>query len=168
MASTNDVILIGVLIFTFAIGFFIVFYMSSTVTTQMLSIPVINESASTVEVLESQSKVTSKMDYVIFGLFIGLVLALIISGWFVGGNPIFMAVYFLIIIIGTATAAVLSNVWETVAGASIFGATAASFPITNNLLSYLPLYTVIIGFLGMIIMFAKPYIMGQQGDGGTY
>ena len=168
MASTNDVVLIGVLIFIFAIGFFTIFFISTEVTSQMLSIPTINDSSATVAVLEAQSKVTSRMDYVIFGLFIGLILGLIISGWFVGGNPIFMAIYFIVIIIGVASGAVLSNVWETVAGASIFGATVASFPITNNLLSNLPLYTAIIGFLGMVVMFAKPYIMGEQGGGSTY
>ena len=98
MASTNDVILIGVLIFGFAIGFFTIYYISTTVTTQMLAIPTINQSSATVEVLQAQSKVTSKMDYIIFGVFIGLILALMISGWFVGGNPLFMAIYFLIII----------------------------------------------------------------------
>ena len=169
MASTNDVILIGVLVFIFAIGFLTVFFISTTVTNQMLSIPTINSSAATVEVLQSQSKVTSKMDYVIFGLFIGLTLALIISGWFVGGHPIFMAVYFLVIIVGTAMSAVLANVWETASGASIFGSTVANFPITNNLLTNLPIYTVIIGSLGMVVMFAKPYIMENAGQGGgTY
>jgi hypothetical protein len=167
MASTNDVILIGVLIFVFAIGFFTVFFISTQVTNQMLSIPAINSSASTVEVLQSQQKVTSKMDYVIFGLFIGLTLALIISGWFVGGHPIFMAIYFIVIIIATAMSAVLANVWETASTASIFGSTVASFPISNNLLTNLPIYTVIIGFLGMIVMFAKPFIMSETG-GSTY
>ena len=95
MASSNDVLLIGILVFAFGIAFFAVFFISTQVTNQMLSIPVINSSASTVEVLQAQSNVTSKMDYIIFGLFIGLILALMISGWFVGGHPLFMAIYFL-------------------------------------------------------------------------
>lgn len=169
MASTNDVILTGVIVFMFAIGFFTIYFMSATVTNQMLSISAINSSSATVEVLQSQSKVTGKLDYVIFGVFMGLVLGLIISGWFVGGNPLFMAVYFLVIVIGVATSTVLSNVWETTSQAAIFGSTITAFPLTNNLLSNLPLYTAIIGFLGMVVMFAKPYISGAgEGGGGTY
>lgn len=169
MASTNDVILIGVLIFGFAIGFFTIYYISTTVTTQMLAIPTINQSSATVEVLQAQSKVTSKMDYIIFGVFIGLILALMISGWFVGGNPLFMAIYFLIIIVAVTSSTVLSNVWETTSQSSIFGSTVSSFPITNNILSNLPLYLAIIGFLGMVVMFAKPLLTGGDGaGGGTY
>lgn len=163
MASTNDVLLIGVLIFTFGIGFFIIFFMTTQVTTQILLIPTINESSAAVEVFNAQSKVTAKLDYVIFGLFIGLVLGLIISGWFVGGNPIFMAIYFLIIVISVAASAILSNVWETTTTASIFGSTIVNFPITNNLLLNLPLYLGVIGFLGMVVMFAKPFLMQQSG-----
>jgi len=167
MGSTNDVILIGAIIFIFGIGFFTVFFMSQTVTNQMMNIPTINESSATMEVLESQAVIRGRMDYIIFGLFIGLILALLISGWFVGGHPIFMTIYFLIIVIGVAVGAVLANTWETTTTMTIFGSTINSFPITNNILLNLPIYVAIIGFLGMVVMFAKPYLM-QQGGGGTY
>lgn len=167
MASTNDVILIGIIIFTFAIAFFAVFFMSKQVTDQMLSISVINDSAATREVIQSSDNIRDRLDYVIFAVFIGLILALLISGWFVGGNPLFMAIYFIIIVIGIAASAVLANVWETTSTSSVFGTTVASFPITNNILLNLPIYTAVIGFLGMIVMFAKPYLMGNNG-GGTY
>jgi len=167
MASTKDVLMIGILIFAFGIGFFILYFISSTVTTQIISNPIINQSEAAVEVFQAQSKVTGKLDYIIFGLFIGLVLGLIISGWFVGGNPIFMAIYFLIIMVSIAAGAVMSNVWETTTQASIFGSTVSAFPITNNLMMYLPTYMAVIGFLGMIVMFAKPYFAGNTG-GGTY
>lgn len=168
MASTNDVILIGVLIFTFGMAFMAVYFISSTVTTQMLSIPAINQSEATVEVLQAQSKVTSRMDYIIFGLFIGLVLGMLISGWFVGGNPIFMAIYFIVGVIGVAAGAVLANVWESFSQSAIFGSTVSNFPLTNTILLNLPLYTAILVFLGMVVMFAKPFLTGEQGSGGTY
>lgn len=168
MGSTNDVILIGAIIFIFGIGFFTTFFMSKAVTDQMMSIPAINESSATMEILQAQETVRGRMDYVIFGLFIGLVLGLLISGWFVGGHPIFMAIYFIIIVVGVAISAVLANTWETTTTMSIFGSTINSFPITNNILLNLPIYIAVIGFLGMVVMFAKPYLMGNQGAGGTY
>jgi hypothetical protein len=168
MASSEDVLLIGALIFVFGIGFFMVFFAMTQVTSQMVLIPEIASSQATVDVLNAQSNVINKMDYVIFGLFIGLVLGLIISGWFVGGHPIFMAIYFIVIVISVASSTVLSNVWETTTQASIFGATVANFPITNNLLTNLPIYLSAIGFLGMVVMFGKPFMMGNEQGGGTY
>ena len=32
----------------------------------------------------------------------------------------------------------------------------------NNILTNLPMYMAIIGFLGIVVMFAKPYVVGQQ------
>jgi hypothetical protein len=100
------------------------------------------------------------LDYVIFGLFIGLVLALLITAWFIGGNPVFMFLYFIFVVLAVVMSAILSNVWESYSGNSVFGLTIASFPITNNLLSYLPLYIGIVGFIGVVAMFAKPYLGG--------
>ncbi len=71
-----------------------------------------------------------------------------------------MGIYFLVMVIGVVLASVMSNVWETTSQASIFGSTITHFPITNNLMLYLPLYIGIIGFLGLIVMFAKPYLFG--------
>lgn len=165
--SVRDVLLIGILIFVFGIGFFIIFFASNTVITSMLSMTQINTSAAAVEALQGTQRATLQMDYVIFGLFIGLVLALLISGWFIGANPIFMVIYFLVIVMGVVFGTIMSNVWETTTQASVFGTTINSFPITNNLLTNLPIYIAIIGFLGMIVMFAKPYIQGGAG-GGEY
>ena len=161
--AARDVVLIGVLVFMFSIGFFILYFISNTVVTSMMGISVINESEAAVEALEGAQAVTNRLDYVIFGLFIGLVLALIISGWFIGGNPIFMAIYFMIVVLGVVFSTVLSNVWETTSQASIFGTTVTHFPITNNLMANLPLYMAVIGFLGLVVMFAKPYFAGQGG-----
>ena len=166
MASAKDVLLIGILIFTFGIGFFIIYFISTTVTAQIIAIPTINDSSAAVAVFQAQSNVTSKLDYMIFGLFIGLVLGMMISGYYVGGNPLFMAIYFLVVIISIAAGAVMSNVWETTTQASVFGSTVSAFPITNNLMTYLPMYLAVLGFLGMIVMFAKPYLASQSG--GTY
>lgn len=161
--AANDVILIGVLVFMFAIGFFVLFNVSGTVINTMIGIPAINESTHAVEVLQGTEQMTLRLDYVIFALFIGLTLALIITSWFVAGNPIFMVLYFFVVVMGVIFSAVFSNIWETTSGASVFGTTVASFPITNNLMVNLPTYLAIVGFVGIIVMFAKPYF-GQNNE----
>lgn len=165
--AAKDVILTGILVFIFAMGFFVVFFVSNQVTTKMMGIAAINESQAAVDALQGSQAVSQKMDYVVFGVFIGLILALIITSWYIGANPIFMFIYFLVIVLGVTFSTVLSNVWETVTQSSIFGTTVNYFPLSNNILTNLPLYTAVIGFLGLVVMFAKPYFTGG-GGGQTY
>jgi len=154
--EAKDLILTAALIFIFAIGFFVVHYVFNTVTDQMIAIPAINESADAVSQFEGVQNLTDRLDYIVFGVFIGSILAIIIGGWFVGGHPILMFIYFIVVTIGVVLSFVLSNVWETVSHSALFGVTVGSFPLSNHLLLNLPIYMVVIGLIGMIAMFAKP------------
>lgn len=156
--SVRDVVLIGVIMFMFAIGFFVIYNFTSTMTQKLVDIPQINQSPQAVEAFQSSQHVSDKLDYVLFALFIGLVLALIITSWFIGGEPIFMFIYFAFVVIAVVISAVLSNAWESFSGNSVFGLTIAAFPITNQILMNLPLYVGIAGFIGVVAMFAKPYL----------
>ena len=157
-ATARDVILIGVVVFGFGLAFFVLYNVFDTAVDKIVSIPVINSSPAAVEAFQSTDVVISKLDYLIFALFIGMILALIITSWFIGGEPIFMFVYFIFVVISVVVGAVLSNAWETFTGSSVFGLTIAAFPITNHILSYLPLYMAVAGFIGIVAMFAKPYL----------
>ena len=161
--AVRDIITIGVIIFIMGISFFIINFLFTTVTDQMIDAPAINESTVTKTSLEDyQSKVLNRLDYILFGLFIVLTLSVIITGWFIGGNPIFMFAYFVVVVATVILSMVFSNVWEDVSTASVFGATVANFPITNNILSNFPLYIAIIGIIGMVVMFGKPYFTQQN------
>jgi hypothetical protein len=166
--AARDVLVAAIIVFTLAIGFFIIFNVSNTVITKMIGISAINSSASAVKVLQGTQKMTNQLDYVIFGVFVGLVLSIIITGWFIGGNPIFAVIYFMISVMTVAFCTVLSNTWETATQSSIFGLTIASFPITNNIVLNLPIYIGIVSFLGLVVMFAKPYLSGSGGGVGEY
>lgn len=140
-----------------AIGFFIFYDIYNEVTDEMLAIEELNQTDSFVDVIEGSQDVTNQFDYVIFGIFIGLIVGVIITGWFIGGYPIFMFIYFIMIIISVVVSAILSYIWENISVASVFGSNVSSFPITNHLMTYLPMYAAIIGFIGIVVMFAKPY-----------
>lgn len=153
----RDILFIGVMIFAVAIAFFVIHFSMTTVVDEMLSNEATNSSASAVTSFNAVKDVTNKLDYVIFSLFIGLTLALIITGWFISGIPIFMGVYFIVVLIGVVLSTIMANVWEDTTQMTIFGSTITHFPITNNLLLNLPIYLSIIGVIGLVVMFAKPY-----------
>jgi len=155
MDLNNNVIVMMVILFIFGIGFFIVTSIMGTVTEQMIDIPVINESEGAVASIEGINEVTGRLDYVVFGLFIGLTLALLVGSFFAAYHPVLMFIYFLVVVVGVIASTVLSNVWVNVSQSSVFGSTIVTFPITNNLLTNLPLYVGVVGIIGLFVMFIR-------------
>lgn len=160
--SARDVILIGVLIFSFGLGFFALHSILNTTIDTMIGIDAINGTQKTVDILRGTQGLLDRLDYIVFALFMGLILALIITSWFIAGNPIFMFMYMIVVVIGVVLSTVFANVWETISQASVFGTTINAFPLTNNLLLYMPIYMSIIGFIGLVTMFAKPYFQREE------
>jgi len=166
--AVRDVILVSVITLALAMVLFASFFISRSAIDTMVSIPTIAADNATVQVLQDTKDLTLRFDSVVFGVFIGLVLAILITSWFVPSNPIFAAIYFIVIVIGVVLSTIMSNVWEQMTTSAIFGTTIQSFPIANNLLSNMPVYLAVVGFLGIVIMFAKPAVFGQGGGGFEY
>lgn len=158
--GASDIILVGVVLFVFGIGGFLVFFAANEVTTEMLSLPALNSTPEVVDSFHATQDSSERIDYLLLAVFIGLSLGIIITGYLLKGHPIFMGAYFLVIIVGVILSAVFSNVWSDVTGASIFGSAITSFPITNHLLGSLPYYIAAIGIIGIIVMFFKPQEVG--------
>jgi len=153
----RDVVMISIFVFFFGMAFFVAHFAFSSLVDQMTNTTQINSSSQAVSALEAGKDVLNRTDRIVFTVFIGLVLALIITGWFVGGNPIFMGIYVLGVIITVVISAVMANIWDDVSSATVFGGTISSFPITSHILSSFPIYMSIVGFVGLVVMFAKPY-----------
>ncbi len=158
----RDIIFLVVFIFALGIGYFTFHFGFNTAINQIQNVSVINESNVTMEVLESTKGVTDRWDYIVLGVFIGFVLALLITGYFIGGYPIFMFLYFGFIVAAVVIAAVLSNAWDTMTTMPIFGSTVASMPIAAHLINNMPWYISIAGFLGMVAMFSRPFLRGEE------
>ena len=163
--AARDVVLAVVLLFVFSLGFLIIHFVMSTMTAELIANPQVNASQDAVNAFNDIEKSTNRLDYVILCVFIGLTLGIIITGWFIGGIPLFMFIYFIVMVFGVIISTVLSNIWETVS-TTTFATAVASFPIANNIMLRLPIYAAVIGFIGVVVMFAKPYFYG--GQGGNY
>lgn len=137
------------------------YYMGHTMIDAMESKPQVNQSTATINALRTGEKSFDKFDYVFFGFFIGATLAIIIAGFLIGGHPIMMVIYFLVLVIGTVASSILSNVWYQFTLTSTFADSIAAFPITNHIMMLLPMYVAIVGMIGMIAMFAKPFVFNQ-------
>lgn len=166
--TATDVLFIGVTIFTLAVGLLIIAFVGNTMSSAVGNSAAFNSSPDAKSAMQTGiHKVTDKTDYIVFSVFIGMVFALIISSWYIAGNPIFFFIYFIVIILGVVFGAILSNVWEVLSTKPTFSALLPLLPKTNHILTYLPFYIAAIGCLGIIIMFAKPGPSGAgEGQGG--
>lgn len=160
--AARDVLFVGVILLTLAVGFFLINFTMTTVVNDLVATPVINATNASVTAFETVKTVANRLDYILFAMFIGLVIGIVITAWFIGGHPIFMFAYFIIGTIAVVLAALFANVWYDISNMVVFGTTLTNFPITNHLLTNLPIYIAIVGFLGMVVMFAKPYVAGEQ------
>lgn len=165
--TATDSVFIGVSVFILAVGVLIIGFTSHTISTALSNNPVFNESAPAKEAIDAMDNVNSKTDQLVLATFLGLVIALIVTSWFIGASPLFFFIYFLVVVIGVVGGAILSNVWESLTAQPAFVYMVGVMPFTNHLLSYLPFYMALVGFIGMTVMFAKPYLVSPGGEGGN-
>lgn len=165
--TAQDNIVIGVVIFILAITFFLTHFLMSNLYSNLLNVTAVNQSSQAVQVLHSGQNMLSIFDSIIFTVFIGMVIGTIITGWYIAGNPLFVFVYFLVWVFSIISAAYLSNLWETTTLMSIFGMTIQAFPKTNLLIGNLPYVIAVTGFLGIVVIFAKPAFANQGNGGGS-
>ncbi len=156
MSSVRDVVLIGVLVFTIGIMMFIFHFVATTMTDSFLAVPKINETSESRQVFEYFENISVRFDYIVLVVFIALALAMVVSGYMVGGHPIFMFFYFIVTVVAVVISTILANTWETVTQASAFGLTITHFPLANHLILFLPIYVAVVGVIGVVVMFGKP------------
>ena len=161
-ATVQDVGVAMIFFFAAVIIFFIVTYSYGQVVDKLLLNPIFNSSADAVNVMQSSEDLTNRLDYVGVSLLFGLTLAIIITGWFIAGNQLFIIIYFIVLVLLIMTSAVLSYVWNVVSTKALFAPTLLKFPVSDFVLQNFPMFITIIGFIGMMVMFAKPYFGEQQ------
>lgn len=155
--AARDILLGGVILFILAISFFAIKFGSDSILDKFTSNPVVNQSQTAVTAINNvKANGTAQMDNIFLAFFIAFVIGIIVSGWFIAGNPVFMTAYIIIWIVSVVVSSVLVYVWDIFTNLSVFGTTLSSFPIMAHIIGNLPLYIAIIGFIGVIVMFAKP------------
>lgn len=165
MVAARDILFIGSVMFTVAVFLFIVNFTGKTLTTSLIQIPQINTSESVSQTFQGLDTTVNRFDYLFFGVFIALVLAAIVTAFLIGPQPVFIIVYLIVTVIGVLLAMVMSNIWEDATSVAAFGTTLNSFPITNHLMTFLPLYVAGVGIVGFVMLFSRPIIIGNKYQG---
>lgn len=156
MTSVRDIIVIAILLFAVGLTLLLVVNMGHRINDQLLQTPTFNTSTTASEVITSADTAIDSTDYIFLSLFIGFFISVAITGWFVGGVPILAPIYFFVVTIFSFIGVILQLVFQDVSSnANIISATA-NLPVTTFILTNLGYFTVAMGLLGIIAMFAKP------------
>ena len=158
--AMRDVFLVMVVIFALSITGLATHSIVNTTVDQLKATPVVNSSNNTMQALNAIEPLTNKIDYIIFGTFIGFIMAIIISAWLVAGFPMFKWIFVIGGVIAVIASMLMSNVYEYIAY-NHFPTIAINFPLTKHLLGNLPIYITVTIFIAMVILFAKPHIAGD-------
>lgn len=161
--AARDVLILGIVLFSAACVMVPFYLIYTNIHSALVANPQIAASQPTVDALGGLSSVAESFDYIVFALFIGYTLSVLITGWLIGGHPVFVFAYFVMIVIAVIVAAVLSNSWEALSESPEIIGVLPHFGLTNNLLTYLPVYSAIVGFLGVVVMYGKPFLGGGEG-----
>lgn len=155
--SATDIIYFVVTFSVLAISLFCLAYAGDKIVDSLHSNTQLNQTSSVVKVLDATKSLSSRYDYCIFIVLLAIALGLIITGWLIGGHPIFMIVYFFVVIATTVFSVLIANVWETLTSNAAFIDVILKFAITNHIMTNFAYYTFVIGFIGICAMFAKLY-----------
>ena len=157
----RDVLLFAILFLAIGFTFFVGNYIGKTINTQLVTNPAINASAG--RELASVNTAMDKFDYIFLGVYVGAFMAIIITSWFVAAYPVFMWIYFFILVFVVAITTIFSQLWTELTSSSVWGITLSNFPITNHILTNLPLHIAVMGLLGILVLFGKPFFTKDFG-----
>jgi hypothetical protein len=159
----RDLIFIGVFILIIGLSLLTFHFVNTTITTKLIQSPVIKDNAQAVEALNDiQNKGTNQIDYLFLGVFIAFLIASIITSVLLPTETIFLIAYIIFWVLSVVFSSFFAYVWDSFSSLTIFNTSLVLLPITNQILSNLPIYLAIIGFLNIILLF------GKIKSGGVY
>jgi len=155
--SVRDIALFMVVIFSIGLVSFLLMFVYNSTSNLMLESPEFNDTMAGDVMLEHQETMNG-IDYFSLAIFIGFLFAVIITSYLVGGSPVFAIIYILFFVVLGVVSGILESIWGEVSQMVVFGTTINNLPITDFLLNNLTLLVIVVGFVGLIVM----YIRGER------
>lgn len=163
MSSVLDIMVVAILLFAIGVSVLLIVDLTHRVNSKLLVTPVINSSVDAVEVVGNTEAAVNSTDYIYLALFVAFFIGIMITGYLVGGHPIFAPIYFFVVIVFTFIAVILQLVWGDLSLQPEFLGAGLNMPLTLFILSNLGYITAVTGLLGILAMFAKPQSPGGVG-----
>lgn len=118
-------------------------------------------------IVTSLNNIESKMDsadYFIFFAMIFMAIVLVITGYLIGSNPMFIIFFVLFAIFAIIISIMCANMWEAFKDNPSLGLIVTNhLRLTDAIISRFPLWVTIVTMIALFAAFAKPNNMGAYG-----
>ena len=156
MASLRDILVFSIILFIIGLAVVMSNYISHSIALSIINSTTISSNPYANATMTAGNAAINMGDYIYLGLFIGLLLFIIVSAWFVSDYPIFAPIYFFGLVIVVFVSYVLQGSWLNFLTNSVMGSTALNLPITSFILSNLCYFTAVAGLIGLVLIYGKP------------
>lgn len=153
--NIQDMVTMGAILLACGLVLWLSSFMGKEVLTRFEATPVVANNSLAVEVVNNSMVPFGRFDWIFMGFFVGFMLFTWISAFFIGGNPVFTWIYIIIMALVLLITPALSNVWQIWTANPTTIGELSNFPLTNFIMSGLPLYVFLIQIVGLVILFAK-------------
>lgn len=106
--------------------------------------------------------------WIAFIIVFGMIINIFVSNYFIKTYPVFFVIYLLIVVVGVIASAILSNAYQTMFNTMNTGLqdSLSSFTAIHYVIYNLPVWTAIVGVIGLILLFLNIIIDRPSGMGG--
>jgi predicted membrane channel-forming protein YqfA (hemolysin III family) len=94
---------------------------------------------------------------------LGFAACIMITNLLIKASPLWFFAYCLLSLLAVILAVPISNAYQELAVSGVFGGELTTFTLSNWILSYLPLVTIIVGVLGGIFLFVNMVRTSEVG-----
>jgi hypothetical protein len=101
-----------------------------------------------------------------FALFFGMGLSILLSNFLIKVHPAFFIIFVLVTLVAIILSFYISNVYTELSGDSVFGSALNEFKMMSFVMTFLPLWVTVIGFLSAIFLYSG--MMRDAGQGGGF
>jgi hypothetical protein len=162
MSDLKSIAVAIVILFGLGIGLLVMLKTSDLMYTQIEASGIITDARINTSFKSSVTLPREYSDFVFVGIFFAFTISLIIMGYFVSAYPIFVIIYIIGLVVIGLVSALLNYIWDNIAQSTTFLPYLAYIPVTNFMMRHLTMFTIIIGFIGLMVM----YIGNTRRSGG--
>lgn len=150
----------GILYLVASIGAFAIFLLIVAYIVPQITGPLAEQIGTTAEVNRSLGVSESIAEHTFptlwFILFIGLMLGLMATAWFVPSHPIFVPIFAILLVVAVLVGMAVSNAYEELSNVDTLSGVAEDQGAISFFMLNLPYVAFIVGILVLIVSFAKP------------
>lgn len=153
--DVTDILIFLILVFAFAVSFFILTFVISEISEGLLIAGLNNTAEGANAISELSEYGVSGIQNGFFLLFVGFIISTLITSFMVRTHPVFMFLYIFVLGLTIFISPYLGNAYDDIATNPIFATQLQTQVLINVVMNNIVTISLAVGALSMIIVFSK-------------